>query len=289
MVSESRTRKRAPWKESIRKEQDLYELLQVPNGREATAEEIRRAYYKASLKTHPDRCPQDEKEKATQAFQAIGRAYVVLSNPELKNLYDTAGHVADDDELRWATRDAGKEDADWSAVFASLFERVSFDTLDKVKQAYQGSEEERQDLLRYYEIHKGDMNSIMCSIIFSTAEDEPRFCQIIQQAIDGAQVNDYEAFQNEPQQNVVKRKRRYKKEAKEASNYREALQQARKGDTSSLFSAIATRQKDRQEDLLQRITEKYIQKPSKKGDPMTDAEFQALDQKLWGKTPRSRL
>lgn len=46
---------------------DLYRALGVR--REASPEEIRRAYHRASLRVHPDRAEPDAKEEATRLFQ----------------------------------------------------------------------------------------------------------------------------------------------------------------------------------------------------------------------------
>ncbi|WRT64381.1 uncharacterized protein IL334_001313 [Kwoniella shivajii] len=58
----------------------------------ATADEIRQAYKKESLKTHPDRLPANatpqERRKATERFQIVSDAYYVLSDPSRRAEYD---------------------------------------------------------------------------------------------------------------------------------------------------------------------------------------------------------
>ncbi|ORY23349.1 DnaJ domain-containing protein [Naematelia encephala] len=58
----------------------------------ATADEIRGAYKRESLKTHPDRLPQSatpqERRRATERFQAVADAYYVLSDPARRAEYD---------------------------------------------------------------------------------------------------------------------------------------------------------------------------------------------------------
>lgn len=55
------------------KTSDLYEVLGV--SRDATETEIRRSYYKVSLKVHPDRAPEDP--LATETFQVTHSPYLV--------------------------------------------------------------------------------------------------------------------------------------------------------------------------------------------------------------------
>jgi len=66
-----------------------YDLLGISPS--ATSEDIRTAYKKESLKSHPDRQPnatREEKKKLTGKFQAIADAYYVLSNPQRRREYD---------------------------------------------------------------------------------------------------------------------------------------------------------------------------------------------------------
>ena len=64
-----------------------YDTLGVP--RTATELEIKKAYRKLAITTHPDKNPGDETAHAR--FQAIGEAYQVLSNEELRKRYDKFG------------------------------------------------------------------------------------------------------------------------------------------------------------------------------------------------------
>lgn len=66
---------------------DYYKILGVD--RNASKDEIKRAYRKLALKTHPDRNPGDK--KAEEHFKDINEAYQVLSDPEKRTRYDQLG------------------------------------------------------------------------------------------------------------------------------------------------------------------------------------------------------
>jgi len=67
---------------------DYYEILGV--SKNATAEEIKKAYRKIAIKYHPDKNPDDP--SAEDKFKEAAEAYEVLSNAEKKQRYDRFGH-----------------------------------------------------------------------------------------------------------------------------------------------------------------------------------------------------
>ncbi len=68
---------------------DPYEVLGV--GRNASADEIKKAYRKLAIKYHPDKNPGDK--SAEEKFKEAASAYEILSDPEKKARYDRFGHA----------------------------------------------------------------------------------------------------------------------------------------------------------------------------------------------------
>ena len=70
---------------------DYYDILGV--SKNASAEEIKKAYRKQALEWHPDR-HKDEKEAAEKRFKEINEAYQILSDTQKRSAYDQFGHSA---------------------------------------------------------------------------------------------------------------------------------------------------------------------------------------------------
>ncbi|KAL7343436.1 hypothetical protein BJY59DRAFT_367649 [Rhodotorula toruloides] len=54
----------------------------------ASTEDVRSAYLALARVNHPDRAPSEQREEATKRFQELARAYVVLSDPASREVYD---------------------------------------------------------------------------------------------------------------------------------------------------------------------------------------------------------
>lgn len=98
---------------------DYYEVLGVP--KDASKEEIDKAYRKLAVQFHPDRVPPEQKESAREKFKEISEAYAVLSDPQKRALYDQYGHAGIDGRYT-------SEDIFRGVDFDSIFRDIGFGT-----------------------------------------------------------------------------------------------------------------------------------------------------------------
>ena len=73
-------------------DRDYYEVLGV--GKDASADDIKKAYRRMAMKYHPDRNPGDK--VAEEKFKEIGEAYAVLSDDQKRAAYDRYGKAGVD-------------------------------------------------------------------------------------------------------------------------------------------------------------------------------------------------
>ena len=71
---------------------DYYEVLGV--NRDASADDIKKAYRKLAMKHHPDRNP--DNPKSEEHFKEAKEAYEILSDQKKRGAYDQFGHAGVD-------------------------------------------------------------------------------------------------------------------------------------------------------------------------------------------------
>lgn len=103
---------------------DYYTLLSLPST--ATPEEIRNAYKRQSLLSHPNRFPKAtpaERERLTKKFQSLADAYYVLSDAGRRQEYD-ALRSASGGFRTYGEGMEGQEQQGSADFFASFFKNA---------------------------------------------------------------------------------------------------------------------------------------------------------------------
>ncbi|MBS7652562.1 MAG: molecular chaperone DnaJ [Candidatus Bathyarchaeia archaeon] len=105
---------------------DYYEILGVD--RNASQEEIKKAFHRLALKYHPDR---NKEPGAEEKFKEISEAYAVLSDPEKRKQYDAYGFEGIQGRYR-------PEDIFNRTVFRDIFSEFGFDFEDLFERIFGG-------------------------------------------------------------------------------------------------------------------------------------------------------
>ncbi|KAG5029102.1 hypothetical protein AAZX31_05G109700 [Glycine max] len=104
-------------------QENLYKILSVSPG-SATMDEIKRAYRSMALQYHPDVCHDPSmKEESTRMFVQLNAAYETLSNPRLREQYDSELGLRSEvmsvssDHERWRSVSVSSEHERWESRF----------------------------------------------------------------------------------------------------------------------------------------------------------------------------
>ncbi|KAI9716682.1 MAG: hypothetical protein M1812_005220 [Candelaria pacifica] len=292
-----------------------YETLNL--SKTATASQIKSAYRKAALKHHPDKAPPSSKSTAHTKFQEIAFAYAILSSPRLRSRYDTTGQASSSLDLS-----DDDEDFNWSEFYSEQYGNIiTSETLERFKEEYKGSEEEKHDLLIAYMKFEGDLDAVFEEVLLSSpGEDEDRFRKIIQQAIEDGIVEAYDKFTKESKSKRKRRLGNSKREEEEAKELAQELGIADKlfgneitskdgnkkgtkkikeaNNETALAALIQQRQKGRSESFLDNLEAKYTGGSTRKRnsksvdevhDEPSEEAFQNAASRLKGAKKGSKL
>lgn len=181
----------------------LYTLLHIE--RDATEDQIKKAYRKQSLKIHPDKNPNDP--EAANKFQKLNEAYVILSDEKKRKHYDLTGEI-DQENLNELVNKC-----------RFFYKEFTTDDIDDFATRYKNSSDEQEDLINFYEEFEGDVTKILEWIPLSTNSDVERFVHIFDKLIKDKKIKAYKAYKET--KNNIKLLQEDREEEKEASELKE--------------------------------------------------------------------
>ncbi|PIC45497.1 hypothetical protein B9Z55_005491 [Caenorhabditis nigoni] len=225
----------------------LYELLGVK--KDCDGKELKKGYYRQSMRWHPDKSNLGEEEKQTYTtkFQLLNKAYQILSDDERRKIYDETGSV-DDEELN----------EDVLKAWRKIFKKVTKEDIDNFMKTYQGSREQKDELIMHYNKCKGDISKIQeYAIGYESIEDLKAAVDSLIEDGEIEKTKKYETSTTEKK--MIAYKRKAEKEASEAENLTNS--------DADLMALIRGRQKEREEkndSFLDALAAKYAPSSSKK-------------------------
>ena len=118
---------------------DYYEALGVPKN--ASEEDIKKAYRKMAMKHHPDRNQGDTSKGAEEKFKEAKEAYEMLSDAQKRAAYDQYGHAGVDPNMRGPGGDGvgGFAEA-FGDIFGDMFNQGGRGRGQGGRQVYRGSD-----------------------------------------------------------------------------------------------------------------------------------------------------
>lgn len=254
---------------------DPYKVLQVEVS--ASPLEIKRAYKKLSLQYHPDKIQQLKSEVAKDRFPQIQFAYSILSDPQKRHRYDTTGLVDG----------VSEEVFDWKQYFDETTEKITLDMIVEDRAKYQGSEEEREDILHNFVYYEGDFLRLFEVIPHLEFDEvlESRVFDLVEEALDKGDITvdkavtkSWDKYKRSRKTKVKQMLNKLAKEAKQAEKALKSMKQKKINGEGDLKALIQKRQSERMDDLVSKLEAKYTK--GKKRSLPDDEEFARIQEKM---------
>lgn len=259
---------------------DPYAVLQVE--KDSTPLTIKKAYKKLSLKYHPDKIQQLNLDVDKTVFPQIQFAYSILSDPGKRSRYDATGLLGF----------SGEEDVfDWKEYFDQMTDKITIDMIEEDRAKYQGSEEEKEDILHNFVYYEGDflrLFEVIPHLEFDETQ-ESRVFDLIEEALVSGSIemdkNMQRTWDKYKKLRKTKVKQMLKKLAKEAKQAEEMSKKITKKpikNEGDLAALIQRKNAGRLDDLIDNLEAKYGKSKGKKrqAPDLDDEEFERIQRSM---------
>lgn len=256
-----------------------YEVLQVPTS--ATPLEVKKAYKKLSLQYHPDKIQQQNTDHDKEYFPKIQFAYSILSDATKRQRYDATG------SLGFGASDDLDEFFDWKEYFQSTTEKISIEMIVEDRAKYQGSEEEKEDILHSFAYYEGDFLKLF-EVIPHLEFDETQEMRVFEM-VDAAVANGdieadkgmmklWEKYKKSRKTKVKQMLKKMAKEAQQAKTLAATIGRKQTKTEGDLKALIQKKNAGRLDDLISSLETKYVKKGKKRA--VSDEEFDKIQQRM---------
>ncbi|CAK7909704.1 hypothetical protein CAAN1_21S00166 [[Candida] anglica] len=264
---------------------DPYEVLEV--SKSSTPLEIKKSYKKLCLKYHPDKLQQSSLEVSDEdLFPKIQFSYSILSDSNKRQRYDTSGWLGDSSE-----EGEEGEGFDWKEYFDNTNEKITIEMIEEDKIKYQGSVEEKNDIIQNFIYYEGDFIKLFEVIPHLEFDEiqEDRVYQLIETGIKEGTISlDTDAgkvwskYCKTRKTKVKQMLKKLSKEAKEAEELEKKIKGGKKiKNEGDLAALIKSRQSGRLDDLIGKLESKYGGKRGKKrSKDIDDDEFERIQREM---------
>ncbi|KAI5181042.1 DnaJ-like protein subfamily C member 9 [Nematocida sp. AWRm80] len=130
-------------------------------------------------------------------------------------------------------------------------ETITKSKFDRFRAVYEGSSEEKQEILDLYKKYKGNLQKIVDNMLLGEDEQEERYKEIISHLIKEHKLPEYPKYKV----SLLKNTRRQKRREKEAKAAEELAKQ---------ISQRETNRKQQWDEMIKRLEEKVENKPNRK-------------------------
>ncbi|KAK8438445.1 hypothetical protein ACI3LY_004878 [Candidozyma auris] len=259
-----------------------YEVLEVE--KDATPLAIKKAYKRLSLKFHPDKIQQQNLDHDNTFFPKIQFAYSILSDPAKRNRYDTTGSLGlsgeDPDDV-----------FDWKDYFDSMTEKITIDMIEEDRAKYQGSEEEREDILHNFVYYEGDflrLFEVIPHLEFDEAQ-ESRVFDLLEDAIvkgelsmDHSMEKTWDKYKKSRKTKVKAMLKKLAREAKQAEKMAKKITKKPIKTEGDLAALIQKKNAGSLDNLISSLESKYGKSKGKKREApvIDDEEFERIQRSM---------
>ena len=256
--------------------QSLYDIFSVDKN--ASSQEIKKAYRRLALKLHPDH--NHNSMTSTAEFSYITLGYQILCDNEKRELYDDTGSI--DEAVDGSTSSESFDTA--YDYYRSLFPKFTIDDITSYQLKYINSSDELDDILdAWNKYHKLEL--VIESVPFADSHQVQRYIDIINSH------SDKQCKYTQKQINSLIKKLQ-RDERVEQHEFDDEQMKSGKKEDDDLFSMIQNKHKANSSKLneyydslydkysaLQAKSDRHT-KQSESDDPLTDADFDRIQREM---------